>query len=298
MVRDAEEKTRLAVTGEDRKLFLARTRRNQAVSIPYDSLMDRYVLAERSLSSGKLLILSSMKKPSGGSVLYLYGSLFLDPPKKEDFRLAGKLVDKTGCDVCFLLMPLFPDHSLKEMVASVEEALFYLTTHYARERTAVLAFSTSCLLCLDALGWHREQGSIPMPGRLILNSPILRIPASEALLKQMKVLDRYDVRLPIEFFAKDGICGSVIEAEETGNQYLRDPLFGSLYGLPATDVYYGTNENAYVYLPELTEAYRRADIPLTVHKGELLMHCWSLYDNCEEAKHTIQEYIEIIRGLG
>ena len=297
MVRDSEVKNRLAVTGEDRRLFLARTRRNQTAEIPYRTLTGRYVLAEKQLSCGKLLLLSSEKKPSGAAVLYLYGSLFLDPPGKEDFRLAGKLVDKTGCDVCFLLMPLFPDHTLKEMTVSVQEAMQYVTTHYPKERTAVLAFSTSCLLCLDALCWSEETSQVPMTQRLILNSPVLRIPASEALMKQMCVLDRSDVRIPKEFFSRDGICGALVDAEAENYRYLRDPLFGSLNRLPETDLYYGTSENASAYLPEITGAYRKANIPLNLHIGEMLMHCWSLYDNCPEAKQTIQEYIERIRGL-
>jgi hypothetical protein len=57
MVRDSEVKNRLAVTGEDRRLFLARTRRNQAAEIPYRTLTGRYVLAEKQLSCGKLLLL-------------------------------------------------------------------------------------------------------------------------------------------------------------------------------------------------------------------------------------------------
>ena len=253
-------------------------------------------MAETNLTSGRLLILSSRKRPSGTAVLYLYGSLFVDPPKKEDFQLAAKLIDKTGCDVCFLLHPLFPDYTLHDMVQCTREAIRFITSRYQLERTAVLAFSTGCTLCLGALCGENEE-PLRKPAHLILNSPILRIPANDALMKQMQVLDHYDCVLPAEYFRKDGICGALIDAEPEESRQLRDPLFGSLNGLAATDVYFGTYENAFVYLPEMIEKYRRAGIPLKVHEGEGMMHCWAVRSGGEEANSTMKEYVQLIRGL-
>ena len=136
-----------------------------------------------------------------------------------------------------------------------------------------------------------------MPDRLILNSPFLQIPIHEERMKHLEVLDDRDVQIPMAYLSKDGLCAKVIEEEEEDYRYLGDLLNASLIGLPETDVYFGTNENAYACLPEFLEKCRRENIRLHPHVGEEMMHCWGLYDNCEESKATIREYIELIRGL-
>ncbi len=295
-VRASNIRSRLAVTGDDRIRFLSQQKEQQKSGIPYDHLREHADLAERQLGNGRLLILSSRKQPTGTGLLYLYGSHFIDPPRREDFHLAAKLCARTGCDVCLLLYPLFPSHSLHEMTECTQEAIRYLTSRYAR--SAMIGFGEGAVLCLDAFIKAKTEGEeLVMPSRLILNSPILRFPVSDELMKQIKILDRNDVMIPAEYLSKEGLCAKVVEEEQESFRYLRDPLSGPLSGLPETDVYFGTYENAYAFLPEFIEKCRRETIQLHIHVGDMLMHCWGLYDNCEESKTVIKEYTELIRGL-
>ena len=253
-------------------------------------------LAERQFKNSRLLILSSQKQPSGTGLLYLYGGHFFDPPGKEDFHLAAKLCVRTGSDVCILLYPLFPEYSLHEMTESVQEAIQYMTSRYAR--SALIGFGEGATLSLCAYCKAKTEGKeLIMPNRLILNSPFLQIPIQEELMKQLEVLDSRDVQIPMAYLSRDGLCAKVIEEEEESYRYLGDLLTAPLGGLPETDIYFGTNENAYACLPEFIEKCRRENIRLHPHVGEEMMHCWGLYDNCEESKTAIKEYIEEIRGL-
>ena len=295
-VRASDRKSRLAATGQDRIAFLAQIKEHQSVWIPYDYLIEHVDLAERQLGNSRMLILSSRKQPSGAGLLYLYGGHFFDPPGKEDFRLAAKLCVKSGCDVCILLYPLFPQYSLHEMTTSVQEAIRYVISLYAR--SALIGFGEGATLCLCACCKANAEGNERiMPDRLILNSPFLQIPIQEERMKHLEVLDERDVQIPMAYLSKDGLCAKVIEEEEEDYRYLGDLLNASLIGLPETDVYFGTNENAYACLPEFLEKCRRENIRLHPHVGEGMMHCWGLYDNCEESRTAIKEYIELIRGL-
>ena len=182
------------------------------------------------------------------------------------------------------------------MTESVQEALRYVTSRYAER--ALIGFGEGATLCLCACQKAKTEGEERiMPSRLILNSPFLRVPVNAEQKKQLEVLDRSDVQVPAAYLCEDGLYAKVIEDEPEPYRYLGNLLSGSLSGLPETDVYFGSSENAYACLPEFLEKCRRENIILHPHIGEEMMHCWGLYDNCEESKATIREYIERIRGL-
>ena len=222
----------------------------------------------------------------------------MKPPKKEDYRLIRKLVEKTGCDVYVPLVPLFPDHLLYEAVESVSETIASMNSRFPSKTSAVLAFGEGGLYFFDAfVKAERENRLLELPGRLILSSPILRMPVDEEMMKQMKEEDKHDAVLPAVFFDQNGLSGTMMGAEAKGYQYLGDPLSSISGELPETDVYYGSHEILRVFLPTLQEIYAHNDTQLHIHEGDHLMHNWGLYDNCEEARETTGEMISVILGL-
>lgn len=298
LARESGVRDRLMASGDDREVFLARHVKERTTEIPYRKLLKRIEVRETALDGHKLLILSDPSHSSGIGLLYLYGGAFLNPPKDADFRLARTLVQKTGADVYFPLYPLFPEAMIHEITEFIIAAMNMMGQRYEPDRTAAIGFSSGACLALYAYMVQKQEGEFcRYPSRLILNSPIMRIPASEQEMAVMKRLDTLDAVLPAVFLFADGMSGLMLEKEEERFRYLADPLSFDLQGLPETDIYTGTHEIAYAYLLETVQKLKEDGVTVNVHTGEGLMHCWGLYPGYPEAEAAQREYEEIINRL-
>ena len=296
-VRLSSHKSDLSFEGEERDAFLSWLSENRKTEVPYEYLMRHTDLAELNTPHCRTLILSPKRNASNTAVLYLYGGGFMNPPSKADYKLAVKIVEETGSDVYFPLYPLFPDRVMHETVEAVTETVRRIHVQYPKDRTYVLGFSSGATLCLY-LFLHLKQNGINdlMPGRWILNSPVLRLPPNEDDLRNMRMIERYDAVLPVVFFTNEGLTGLMIEREDPSFRYLCDILAQDLHGMPKTDIYYGTHEIPYAYLEPFRKKCQAEGIRLRVHEGKLMMHCWGLYDVSKEGKAAQEEYLSIIRA--
>lgn len=291
-------KENLSVSGDERTRFLAQLRSHQSVELPYKYLRKHAEVGTFTSRNCKTLILTPHENPSGIGVLYLYGGGFLNPPRMEDYKLAVTLMEETGCDIYFPLYPLFPDHVMHETVEGVIGALEKMAGVYPRGHTAVLGFSSGASLCIYTWMYLMHEGmDLPMPERWLLNSPVLHIPTSDSEAEQMRKIDAVDPVLPSTFFTEEGLCGLMYEREEPRYRYLADPLSYTLSGIPRTDLWYGTHEVLSVYMNEVIRKEELEDLPVTIHEGTGLMHCWGLYSASKESRETRKEYITAIREL-
>lgn len=82
---------------------------------------------------------------------------------------------------------------------------------------------------------RHDNIDIPLPGKLVLQSPVLA----------------------------------------TGDDaYLLSPLLYDLSGFPEIDVFYGTREVMIAYLKDFQKTCRRYGVKLNTHIGKDMMHCW------------------------
>ena len=135
-----------------------------------------------------------------------------------------------------------------------------------------------------------EQPDIPLPGKLVLQSPGLQVPPSDKQKAEMEKRKKDDVMIPPRFF--DNIAPVLAKEKEA---YLLSPILSNLTGFPPIDVFYGTREVMIAYLPDLQEACKRYGVPLNVHIGEGMMHCWGALEFMPEAKAVRQEYFAALR---
>ena len=143
------------------------------------------------------------------------------------------------------------------------------------------------LLCLYIKTKYPE---IPLPGRLVLQSPGLQVPPSKKQMAEMEQRKKYDVMIPPAFF--DRIAPVLVQGDDA---YLLSPLLCDISGIPGIDVFYGTHEVMYAYLDDLKEHYKKYGVPLNVHIGEGMMHCWGAMEFVPEAKAVRQEYFKALK---
>ena len=82
----------------------------------------------------------------------------------------------------------------------------------------------------------------------------------------------------------------------TGNDaYLLSPMLCDLSGFPPIDVFYGTKEIMIAYLEDFKDVCEKYHVPLTVHIGEGMMHCWGAMDFVPEAQAVRREYFAALQ---
>ena len=289
----------LSVTGREREAFLARLKENRReAEFPYDMLLEHAEAGEIRIGPCRTLILTPKENATGRGVLYLAGGEFMNPPGESDYRLALKITEKTGCDVVMPLYPLFPEHNLDEMLKAMLKVIQFMDSRYPAESSAVLGFSSGASLCLYLFLCIKEaELSVTMPGRWILNSPLLRLPPEAYELRYMWILEPYDVVLPVHFMEPAGLSGSMIDAASPEIRSLANIPANNLKGMPEIDLFIGTQEIGFACMEAFVQRCEMDNVNLHVHEGLGMMHCWGLYPEMKEGRKTQDEYFRILKEL-
>jgi len=167
-----------------------------------------------------------------------------------------------------------PEHRLVETLESTLKVYRTILTKY--DASDVRFFGTSSgggqamSLCVYI---KHENIDVPLPEKLVLQSPGLRVPPSEAQKIEMNKRSKADVMIPPGFF--DSIAPVLATGDEA---YLLSPLIYDLTGFPETDIFYGTREVMIAYLKDFQVACKKYDVKLNTHIGKDMMHCWGAMD--------------------
>nr|MCR5301847.1 alpha/beta hydrolase fold domain-containing protein [Lachnospiraceae bacterium] len=130
---------------------------------------------------------------------------------------------------------------------------------------------------------------VPLPGKLVLQSPGLQVPPSEKQKIEMNRRKDSDVMIPPRFF--DNIAPVLATGDDV---YLLSPLLYDLTGFPETDVFYGTREVMIAYLEDFKSVCKKYGVKLNVHIGQDMMHCWGAMEFMPEARAVRQEYFKAL----
>ena len=225
------------------------------------------------------------------AVLYLFGGGYILPPDPGDIILCGQIAENCHAKVWFPLYPMAPEHRLAETLQSTLKVYQDILTGY--DASSVRFFGTSSgggqamSLCVYI---RHENIDIPLPGKLVLQSPGLQVPPSESQKAEMEKRKKMDVMIPPRFF--DNIAPVLATGDEA---YLLSPLLYDLSGFPEIDIFYGTREVMIAYLKEFQETCRKYGVKLNTHIGKDMMHCWGAMEFVPEARAVRQEYFKALQ---
>lgn len=232
---------------------------------------------------------------SKGAILYLNGGGFTRPPSKRDFKLAAKLAELTGREVWLLCYPLEPYAQIHEIVACVLMGYRRMLTEYAANEIVLFGLSSGACLCLYLLVYiDHEQTGDPYPARLVLNSPVVELPPSEAQFARMQELDKLDCVLPACYFGRGGSIDWMLRHEPARYLYLSQVLEASMNGWPPMAIAFGTHETPYAYAADFTAVLEAHDVPFDVIEAEGCGHCTILYSPAREARELLEREATLI----
>jgi len=201
------------------------------------------------------------------------------------------MAENCNAKVWFPLYPMAPEHRLVETLESSLAVYSDILKEY--DASSVRFFGTSSgggqamSLCVFI---RHENMDIPLPEKLVLQSPGLQVPPSDAHKEEMAKRSKKDVMIPPRFF--DSIAPVLAKGDE---EYLLSPLLYDLTGFPETDIFYGTNEVMIAYLKDFQAACKKYGVKLNTHIGEGMMHCWGAMEFVPEARAVRQDYFRALK---
>ena len=253
--------------------------------------MKSFNIETKSISGTTCYVISKKGSNPDRAILYLFGGGYILPPDPGDIILCGQMAENCNAKVWFPLYPMAPEHRLVETLQSSLEVYRDILKEYDASNVRFFGTSSGGGQAMSLCVYIRQEHSdVPLPGRLVLQSPGLQVPPSESQKKEMAKRSKDDVMIPPRFF--DSIAPVLAKGEE---EYLLSPLLYDLTGFPETDVFYGTKEVMIAYLKDFQEACGKYGVKLNTHIGEGMMHCWGAMEFVPEARAVRKEYFQALR---
>ena len=278
--------------GEDFEKLLDNYREKQKkpLKIPYKKMGD-FDIDTRDIEGTTCYVVKEKEGTPKMAVLYLFGGGYILPPDPGDIILCAQIAKNCNAEVWFPLYPMAPEHRLVETLQSTLKVYREILKKY--DAVDVRFFGTSSgggqamSLCVYI---KHENIDVPLPGKLVLQSPGLQVPPSESQKIEMNKRSKADVMIPPGFF--DSIAPVLATGDEA---YLLSLLLYDLTGFPETDIFYGTREVMIAYLKDFQAACKKYGVKLNTHIGKGMMHCWGAMEFVPEAKAVRREYFEALR---
>jgi acetyl esterase/lipase len=267
-----------------------RIRQKKPLAVPYKKMRGFDVLSRTAAGTAVYVVRKQGTAPKK-AVLYLFGGGYILPPDPGDIVLCGQIAEEADAEVWFPLYPMAPEHRLVRTVQSTLQVYREILKNFAPENVRFFGtFSGGGLAMSLCMYIRHEKLEVPLPGKLVLQSPGLQVPPNDTQKEEMQRLAKADIMIPPRFF--DSIAPVLASGDEA---YLLSPLLFDLTGFPPIDIFYGTREVMIAYLKDFKKVCRKYGVRLNVHIGRGMMHCWGAMEFVPEAKAVRQEYFRALR---
>lgn len=264
----------------------------RALEVPSQSWQNKFRYEEVEEDEMTVIKIGPKKSTSDKLVLYYTGDGLYQPPSAADFEVCGDIVKNTGIEVWLVSYPLITSTKPEGIMHSVYMKYLDALKEYKPENITLMGLSSGGTIALGLCFFIREKHpEQPLPGRILLQSPMLCSPPTEEQLAKMKEIEPDDVLLGTNYFRYLAATASFM-----GYEYLVRPMKYSMEGFPPVDLFYGTAECAYAYLEDFRKRCAQDHVSLNVHIGEGMMKCWCLLTATPEAKKVKEEYYKILKG--
>ncbi len=251
--------------GEDFQKLLNNYKEKQKkpLKIPYQK-MGGFDIETKTIDGTVCYVVNRKNNTPKRAVLYLFGGGYILPPDPGDIVLCGQISENCDAEVWFPLYPMAPEHRLAETLQSTLNVYQEMLKRFNSDDVRFFGTSSgggqAMSLCVYIKSRHPK---VPLPGKLVLQSPGLQVPPSETQKIEMNKRSKTDVMIPPRFF--DSIAPVLATGDES---YLLSPLLYDLTGFPEIDVFYGTREVMIAYLDDFKRVCNEYDVKLNVHIGQ------------------------------
>lgn len=274
------------------KLMQSYVKKQDNIKVPAEKISRHYDFKKKTIDGFDCYVTKQKGAAPQKALLYIFGGGYILPCDPGDFVLGGQFADHTGREVWFPIYPLAPRYQTVDAVKCVLAVYKKMLEQYAPEDITFFGTSSGGGLALSVLMYIKhEQLPIPMPGRLVLQSPGLQVPPSSEQYAEMEKRKKLDVMIPPDFFKE--IAGYLADKD---TEYLLSPLLFDISGFPPMDIIYGTHEVMIAYAGDMKKHAEKCGVPVKFHFGEGMMHCWCAMEMTPEGKQARQNIFQMINA--
>ena len=278
--------------GEDFEKLLAEYQEKQKklLKVPYKKLEQNFGVEKKNISGTVCYVVQEKGKTPKNAVLYLFGGGYILPPDPGDLILCSQIAKNANAEVWFPLYPMAPEHRLVETLQSTYRVYQEILKKHDVENVRLFGTSSGGGQALSLCMYIRHENlTVPLPSKLVLQSPGLQVPPGESQKTEMEKRKKSDVMIPPRFFDNiapvlatgDAFLAAIRKFMEMGT--LTAPLLKEL--IDHIDVYEteGTGKNrtqriviyyhfvGYIELPD--SAFRRSDRYRTDTRQGVAVEC-------------------------
>ena len=276
---------------------------NAKVVFDLDKAMKRakrrnYYLYDRDVMGYRLLSYQKNQSSADGAVFYLFGGGMITQPNPLDFRLAERIMEKTGKDVWFLFYPLC---SAEQNVRKTYEVSFetykMMTYKYNSENISVVGFSSGAGLSIGIFLHNNALGRpLKMPGKIIAVSvggiPDVNLDENKEIWEKLNELNHKDIMIDPTYIKT---AREILNGNEDLPEYMLNGTVGDFTDFPKTYFYYGENECFYAFAGEFKKAMEKYHVPYEVIVGKGMCHCYPLARFFREGREAQDQIIELLK---
>ena len=257
-----------------------------------------YYLYDRDVMGYRLLSYQKNQSSADGAVFYLFGGGMITQPNPFDFRLAERIMEKTGKDVWFLFYPLC---SAEENARKTYEVSFetykMMTNKYKSENISVVGFSSGADLSIGIFLHNNALGRpLKMPGRIIAVSPggipDVNLDENKEIWEKLNELNHKDIMIDPTYIVT---AREILNGDEDLPEYMLNGTVGDFTGFPKTYFYYGENECFYAFAGEFKKAMEKYHVPYEIIVGKGMCHCYPLARFFREGREAQDQIIELLK---
>lgn len=179
--------------------------------------------------------ISPLQDTASVHVIYTYGGAYVNPLRREHWKIISKLIETVNARVTVPIYPLAPEHSYKETFQELEDVYRRVLNNHDDQKIVLCGDSAGGGLALAQTLHYRDMG-IQLPNHIVLFSPWLDITMSNP---DAAAAELQDVMLGIPGLVQ---CGKWWAGGEDPHMPLLSPIFGDMSGLPPIDVFQGTSD--------------------------------------------------------
>ena len=216
-------------------------------------------------------------------LLYLHGGGYCHNFAKQHWKTLAEWADVAGCGIVAPNYPLLPLHTAKDAHPPVLVLYQELLQRYPAGRIVIAGDSAGGGFTL-ALAQEIRDLSMGLPRHLILIAPWVDILGGDASIQ------KHDNWLTVEALPKFGLdWADGIDPKDP----IVSPLYGSMHGLPPTDIYAGTWDVLYTDVVKAYDKMKAASVEARLHVGEKMDHVYPVLPT-PEGKAARKEIAKIL----
>ena len=216
-------------------------------------------------------------------LLYLHGGGYCHNFAKQHWKALAEWAGVAGCGIVAPNYPLLPLHTASEAHPPVLALYQELLLRYPAGRIVIAGDSAGGGFTL-ALAQEIRDFSMGLPRHLILIAPWVDILGGDASIQ------KHDNWLTVEALPKFGLdWADDIDPKDP----MVSPLYGSMHGLPPTDIYAGTWDVLYTDVVKAYDKMKAAGVEACLHVGEKMDHVYPVLPT-PEGKAARKEIAKIL----